>query len=139
MEHADRLRAQPSDASLQGYPEDLVRRADAGVALEGGSKPVLVLFYDNSARASHLQAAELLPLLVRLADRVDVVPVDVAAASTLSEPQKRLVRRYYMAYVPTTVLLAADATRKPLMVQYQRVSAQAVEAAVKAALPAAPR
>jgi hypothetical protein len=128
--HADRLRASPTDATLKGYPTDLVPRARAEVALEPGTKPVLILFYDDSARASNLQAAELLPLLVSQRDRVDIVPIDVAAASTLTPAEKKLVRKFYMAYVPTTVLLAGDAGRKPILLHYQRVSAAVVGAAL---------
>jgi hypothetical protein len=128
--HADRLRAAPTDAALKGYPADLVPRARPEVALEPASKPVVVLFYDDGARASNLQAAELLPLLVRLRASIDVVPIDVAASSTLSAAEKKLVRTYYMAYVPTTVVLGPN--RKPILLQYQRVSAAVVEAALSA-------
>ena len=89
-----------------------------------------MVFYDDSARASNLQAAELLPLLVSLRERVDVVPVDVGAASSWSPAQRKLVRTYYMSYVPTTVVLAPN--RKPLLLQYQRVSAAVVEARLAA-------
>jgi hypothetical protein len=128
--HADRLRASPSDAALQGYPTDLVTRVAAEVALSPGAKPVIVLFYADNARSSHLQAAELLPLLVKKRATVDVLPVDVSteAQAKWTAAEKKLVRTYYLSYVPTTVVLAPD--RKPLLLQYQRVAAAVVEAAL---------
>jgi hypothetical protein len=130
--HADRLRAAPGDAALTGYPTDVVQRALADVALQPGAKPVVVLFYADNARASHLQASELLPMLVRWREKIDVVPVDVSAAAQArwTAAERKLVRSYYLSYVPTTVVLSAE--RKPLLLQYQRVSAAMVEAALSA-------
>jgi hypothetical protein len=130
--HADRLRASPGDAALTGYPADIVTRASADVALAPGAKPVVVLFYADNARASHLQAAELLPLLVRWREKIDVVPVDVSAGAQprWTPSERKLVRSYYLSYVPTTVVLSTE--RKFLMLQYQRVSAPMVEAALSA-------
>jgi hypothetical protein len=128
--HADRLRASPGDAALEGYPADLVPRSAADVALSPGAKPVIVIFYADNARASHRQAAELLPLLVKRRASVDVVPVDVSteAQAKWSAAEKKLVRTYYLSYVPTTVVLSPD--RKPALLQYQQVTAAVVDAAL---------
>ena len=128
-EHADRLRANPGNAALHGYPDDVLHRADAATALEPGHRPVAIVFYDDTSRASNLQAAELLPLLVKMRERVDAVPVDVSTSAKWTPAERKLVRTYYMSYVPTTVVLSAD--RKPLLLQFQRVSAAVVAAALE--------
>jgi hypothetical protein len=128
--HADKLRANPGDAALRGYPDDLVRRSAAEAALAPGSKPAVILFFDDTARASHLQAAELLPLLARWQeqDKLEILPIDVRASARWTPAERKLVRTYYMSYVPTTVVLSPE--RKALLLQYQRVSAAVVEAAL---------
>jgi hypothetical protein len=129
--HANRLLAAPEDPTVRGYPAEVVRRADAGVALGQGPKPVVILFYDDTARASNLQAAEFLPVLARHRDAVDVVAVDVSSQTTWTPDEKRLVRRFYVAYVPTTVVLGASAPgaeRKPLLLKYQRISGAMLDA-----------
>jgi hypothetical protein len=98
-----------------------VKRADADIALQDGLKPVVILFYDDSARASNLQAAEFLPILVKYASGVDVVTVDVSTSAKWTPAERKLVRSYYVAYVPSTVVLAAQRNR-PVMLKYQRVS-----------------
>jgi N-methylhydantoinase A/oxoprolinase/acetone carboxylase beta subunit len=132
-EHADRLLAAPQDPSLGGYPDAVVTKASAAVALESGHKPVVLLFYDDTARASNLQAAEFLPVLAKHADRVDVVAIDLSAAARWTAEERKLVKSYYGAYVPTTVVLSAD--RKPRLLKYQRITAAVLEAALDRELP----
>jgi hypothetical protein len=132
-EHADRLRADPGNAALHGYPEDLVKSVAASVALESGLRPLVIVFYDDTSRASHLQAAEFLPLLVRRRDRLDVLLIDVAASARWTAAERKLVRKYYGGYVPTTIALTAD--RRPLLHQYHRISAAVLEAALDAPPP----
>jgi hypothetical protein len=128
--HADRLLASPDDARLRGYPESVVARADAQVATDNGHRPVVLLFYDDTARASNLQAAEFLPVLAKYAGLVDVVAVDVAASAKWTPAERKLVRNYYVAYVPTTVVLAPDRS-KPLMIKYQRIGGAVLDAVLE--------
>lgn len=130
--HALELLASPGDRRVEGYPVRIVGRADASVALERGHRPIVLLFYDDSSRSSDLQAAEFLPVLVEFADRVEVVPVNVEASNTWTPAERKLVRRYYMSVVPTTVVLAAD--RRPLLLKFQRISAATLEASLEKAV-----
>ena len=130
--HVRRLLASPGDAAVRQYPASLVPPARADVALEPGLKPVVILFYDDGSRASALEAAELLPVLERFQGRVDVVPVDVAASNQWTDAERGLVKTYYMATVPTTVVLAAD--RKPLLLKFQRIDGATLEARLETAV-----
>ncbi|MFV1959071.1 MAG: hypothetical protein ACC662_06620 [Planctomycetota bacterium] len=131
-EHVRRLLASPGDSDVHGYPRALVPRADASVALGRGVKPVVLLFYDDGAKASDLQAAAFLPVLARYADRVDVVPIDVEAAPSWSPAERNLVHTYYMASVPTTVVLSSE--RRPLLLKFQRIDAATLEAKLERAV-----
>ena len=132
-EHVRRLLAAPGDAKVPGYPPTVIRHADPGVASERGLRPVVLLFYDDASRASDLQAAEFLPVLVRYADRIDVVPIDISSSTSWSKAERKLVRTYYMASVPTTVVLGAD--RRPLLLKFQRIDGATLEAKLEANLP----
>jgi hypothetical protein len=131
-EHARRLLASPRDPRITAYPARIVPRADASVALSPGHRPVVLLFYDDTSSTSDQQAAEFLPMLVRYADRVDVVPVDVGASTDWTPEERKLVRTYYMAVVPTTVVLYAD--RRPVLLKFQRIAAPALQTALDKAL-----
>ena len=130
--HVRKLLGNPGDPRLPGYPARLLPRADAEVALDAGRRPVAILFYDDGAKASALQAAEFLPVLRRYADRIDMVPIDVKASASWSDAERQLVKTYYMAVVPTTVVLSAD--RRPLLLQFQRISAATLEATFEGAV-----
>ncbi len=132
-EHVRRLLAAPGDRKVQAYPAGIVPRADPTVAAERGHRPVVLLFYDDASRASDLQAAEFLPVLVKFADRMDIVPIDVTNSTSWSPEERKLVRTYYMASVPTTVVLAAD--RRPLLLKFQRIDGATLEAKLEANLP----
>jgi hypothetical protein len=129
-DHARRLLASPGDRRVPGYPRSLLARADAGVAFGPGLRPVVIVFYDDGSRTSDLQAATFLPVLGRYADRVDLVAIDVTAADAWTPDERRLVRRFYMASVPATVVL--DARRRPHLLKYQRIGAAALETALEA-------
>jgi hypothetical protein len=129
QDHANRLLAAPEDPNVHGYPAEVVRRADAAVALEPGTKPVVIVFYDDTARASNLQAAEFLPVLAKHREAVDLVAIDVAAKDRWTPAEKKLVRNFYVAYVPTTVVLAPP--RKPLLLKYQRISGATLDATLE--------
>lgn len=131
-EHARRLLASPGNPKLAAYPAGLLTRADPAVALESGHRPVVLLFYDNASRSSDLQAAEFLPLLVGYTNRVDVIPIDVNASNAWSAAERKLVLKYYMSVVPTTVVLAAN--RSPLLLKFQRISAGTLETILKKAV-----
>jgi hypothetical protein len=131
-EHARRLAAAPGDPSVHPYPPQLVPPADASVVLGRGHRPVVVLFYDPASRASDLQASEFLPVLSRLSGRVDVVPIDVKASARWTADERQVVRKYYMAVVPSTVVLTAD--RSPELLKFQRISAAELETSLERAL-----
>ena len=131
-EHARRLLQAPGSPKVMGYPPGILSRTDASVGLEKGHRPAVLLFYDNASRSSDLQAAEFLPLLVTYADRVDMIPIDVNASNAWTPAERKLIRKYYMAVVPTTVVLAGD--RSPLMLKFQRISAGTLEAILEKGL-----
>jgi hypothetical protein len=111
FDHAAALRAAPDDPSRPCWPTDLVRTAPASVVLSAGPRPAIVVFYDGGARASRLAAADLLPVVVELEAKVDLVLVDLTPGRKLSDDERKLVRRYYLGYVPTTVVLSAGRSR----------------------------
>jgi hypothetical protein len=61
-------------------------------------------------------------------DRADVVLVDLTPGRTLSEDGRRLVRKYYLGYVPTTVVLTPGRTIR--LFKNERVDADVVRNAV---------
>jgi len=130
--HAARLRSAPGQAGVPGYPTDLIVGADADRVLSPGLKPCVILFYDNASKASDLQAAAFLPLLVRRHAAIDVVLIDVGTKARWSDAQKRVVRTYYNFYVPTTVVLAPN--RAPIKSWYSRIKAADLERAIDDAL-----
>jgi hypothetical protein len=109
--HAAALRRAPDDASRPCWPADLVRSSPASAALGSGARPAIVVFFDDTARASRLAAADLLPVVGELEGRVDLVLVDLTPGRTLGDDERKLVRRYYLGYVPTTVVLSAGRAR----------------------------
>lgn len=128
-----RLLASPGDRAVTAYPPSLVRRADARLALDRrGHLPVIVLFFDDSSRASDLQAAEFLPVLTKYADHLDIVAIDVSQPTTWSDDERKIVHRFYMAVVPTTVVL--DAERRPLLLEYRRIAGARLEAVIEDAV-----
>ena len=130
--HVQRLKSAPGDAKVPGYPSDLVPSAPAARVLSPGTKPCVVIFYDNASKASDLQAATYLELLVRRRQDVDIVLVDVGTKAVWDADQKRVVRTYYNHYVPTTVVLTA--ARAPVKSWYSRVAAAALDNAIDDAL-----
>ncbi|MDF1702282.1 MAG: hypothetical protein P1V36_14105, partial [Planctomycetota bacterium] len=130
--HVQRLRSGPGDARVPGYPSDLLPSAPAGRVLGAGQRPCVIVFYDNASKASDLQAAAFLELLVRRRSEIDIVLVDVGTKATWDADQKRVVRTYYNFYVPTTVVLSA--ARAPVKSWYSRVEAAALDDAIDDAL-----
>jgi hypothetical protein len=126
--HVAALRANPDDAALACFPKDLARTVPAGTALAKGERPVLVLFYDDTARSSRLAAADLWPVLLEVEATVDVVLVDLTPGPrrALSDDERRLVRRYYLGYVPTR---SSDVERTPRLLKSERVEPALVRAA----------
>ncbi len=131
-QHVDRLRSNPGDARVPGYPSDIVPSAKAETVLSSGHRPVVLIFYDNTSKASDLQAADFLPVLIRRKSEVDLVFVDVNAGANWNKAQKTVVRTYYNFYVPTTVVLAAN--RAPVKSWYSRIKAADLERAIDEAL-----
>ena len=127
--HVAALRANPDDAAVQCFPKELTRTVPAATALAKGERPVLVLFYDDTARSSRLAAADLWPVLLEVEPTVDVVLVDLTPGPrrALSDDERRLVRRYYLGYVPTTVVLTSE--RTPRLLKSERVEPALVRAA----------
>jgi len=127
--HVAAIRANPDDASLACWPRDLLRVAPASAARQKGDRPVLLVFYDDTARASRLAAADLWPVVLDVESRVDFVIVDLTPGPghTLSDDEKKLVRRFYTGYVPTTVVLSSD--RVPRLLKSERVEPALVRAA----------
>jgi hypothetical protein len=131
-QHAARLRQVAGDPAVVGYPAALVRPAEARTVFDPGPRPVVILFYDDSSKASDLQAADFLGVLARRAGDVDVVPVDVSVRARWDTMQKKIVHTYYMSFVPTTVVLTAR--RVPVKSWYQRVSGEQLDLAIDEAL-----
>jgi hypothetical protein len=127
--HVRALRANPDDATLPCWPKDLVRSVPAATALAKGERPVLVLFYDDAARSSRLAAADLWPVVLDVEARVDLVLIDLTPGPRLAitDDERRLVRRYYLGYVPTTVVLTSE--RTPRLLKSERVEPALVRAA----------
>ncbi|MGE0192854.1 MAG: hypothetical protein AB7T63_12530 [Planctomycetota bacterium] len=130
--HVQRLRQVAGDARVPGYPPSLVRTSDARVVREPGQRPLVILFYDDSSKASDLQAADFLPVLVERARDIDVVAVDVSVRARWDTFQKQVVHTYYMSFVPTTVVLTAR--RVPVKSWYQRVAGEQLQQAIDDAL-----
>ena len=88
-----------------------------------------MIFYDDTAPASRLSAAELWPVVLEIEGRVDLVLVDLTPgpSHSLTDDERRLVRRYYLGYVPTTVVLSSD--RTPRLLKSERVEPAVVRAA----------
>lgn len=127
--HVVALRTNPDDASLACFPPSLLTSAPAATALQKGERPVLLLFYDEAARASRLAAADLWPVLLEVESRVDIVLIDLTPGPrrALSDDERKLVRRYYLGYVPTTVVLTTE--RRPRLLKSERVEPALVRAA----------
>ena len=131
-EHVAALRRE-SSVTVPCWPKDLVKTVPAATALSKGDRPVLVIFYDDTARASRLSAAELWPVVLEIESRVDLVLVDLTPGSSrpLADDERRLVRRYYLGYVPTTVVLSSDRTAR--LLKSERVDPAVVRAAANEA------
>ncbi|MCA9316442.1 MAG: hypothetical protein KDB73_13225 [Planctomycetes bacterium] len=130
--HVKRLRQVAGDARVPGYPAALVRASDARIVREPGQRPVVIIFYDDSSKASDLQAADFLPVLVNRAGDIDVVTVDVSVRARWDTFQKQVVHTYYMSFVPTTVVLTAR--RVPVKSWYQRVTGEQLQQAIDESL-----
>ncbi|MDJ0973632.1 MAG: hypothetical protein QNJ98_04165 [Planctomycetota bacterium] len=126
--HAARLRESPRNDKLGGYPTRLLSRARPGIALQPGHRPVVIVFYDDTSRASNLQAADILPTLVEAQARADIVVIDVAKGAERTEAEGRVVKPYYPGSVPALVVLSA--ARAPVKLWFQRTSARALRAAI---------
>ncbi len=132
--HVQRLRQSPGDPRVAGYPSSIVPTADARTVLERGTKPVVIVFFDDSSKASDLQAADFLPVLVRRARDIDVVAIDIGVRAQWNTYQKQIVHAYYMGFVPTTTVLTAR--REPVKSWYQRVSGEQLDRAIEESLAA---
>jgi hypothetical protein len=129
--HAERLRRSPGDARVPGYPSDVLPSAPADKVLATGHLPLVLIFYDDTSKASDLQAAEFLPVLVSRKEEIDLVLVDVSASAEWNDVQQRVVRTYYNFYTPTTVVLAAN--RAPIKTWYRRIKASDLDRAIEEA------
>ena len=129
--HADELRRNAGDAGLVGYPRSLLRTTQPASILERGQRPLVILFYDDSAKASDRQAAEFLPLLIRRSDDIDLILIDVSTKAEWNAVEQKIVRTYYMSYVPTTVVLTSR--RAPVRSWYHLVRARDLERAINEA------
>ncbi len=129
--HADRLRASPTDRRIGGYPKSLVRRANPRMALEPGHRPVVILFHDDTSRASNLQAADLLPAIVEAQDGADFVVIDVSPGATRTPDEQKVYKPYYPGIVPSTIVLSP--ARGPVKLWFQRTSAKSLRAALREA------
>ena len=129
-EHVKALRARPEDADLPCWPKDLAKASPASKALEKSDRPCLVIFYDETARASRLAAADLWPVVYELESKIDLVLVDLTPGTrrTPTDEERKLTRRYYLGYVPTTVVLTSE--RTPRLLKSERVDAALVRAAL---------
>jgi hypothetical protein len=124
------LRSRPDDAQLPCWPSDLARSVPASKALEKSDRPCLVIFYDETARASRLAAADLWPIVFELESKIELVLVDLTPGTrrTPSDAERKLTRKYYLGYVPTTVVLTSE--RTPRLLKSERVDAALVRAAL---------
>jgi hypothetical protein len=129
--HADRLRASPTDRRIGGYPTSLVRRANPRVALEPGHRPVVILFHDDTSRASNLQAADLLEAIVEVQEAADFVVIDVAPGATRTPEEQKVYKPYYPGIVPSTIVLSP--ARGPVKLWFQRTSAKSLRGALREA------
>jgi hypothetical protein len=127
--HVKALRADPEGRDRQCWPVELVRTVPAATALQKGARPALVVFYDDRAKASRLAAADLWPVVLEVESKVDLILVDLTPGGprALTDDERRLVRRYYLGYVPTTVVLGSD--RVPRLLKSERVDPALVRAA----------
>jgi hypothetical protein len=127
--HVKALRADPEGRDRRCWPAELVRTVPAATALQKGARPALVVFYDDRAKASRLAAADLWPVVLEVESKVDLILVDLTPGGprALSDDERRLVRRYYLGYVPTTVVLGSD--RVPRLLKSERVDPALVRAA----------
>ncbi|HVG93893.1 MAG TPA: hypothetical protein VND21_05565, partial [Planctomycetota bacterium] len=127
--HVKALRADPEGRDRRCWPVELVRTVPAATALQKGARPALVVFYDDRAKASRLAAADLWPVVLEVESKVDLILVDLTPGGprALTDDERRLVRRYYLGYVPTTVVLGSD--RVPRLLKSERVDPALVRAA----------
>ena len=128
LEHVAALRANPDSADRPCWPSDLARTVPPSAALAPGARPVLVIFFDDGARASRLFAADVWPVVLDLEDRADLVLVDLTPGRRLPDDARRLVRKYYLGYVPTTVVLSSSRTIR--LLKSERVDPEVVRAAL---------
>jgi len=129
--HAARLREQPTNDRLGGYPASLVPRGSPELALRPGHRPVVIIFHDDTSRASNLQAADILAALVAVQGQADFVVLDVAKGVERTAAESQVVKPYYPGSVPAIVVLSA--ARAPVKLWFQRTSARALRAAVEQA------
>jgi hypothetical protein len=107
LDHVAALRAKP-DVARPAWPKELAKTVPAGTALENGTRPVLIVIYDDTSRASRLGAADLWPVVLEIESRIDLVLLDLTPGRRLDKDEERLVNRYYNGYVPATVLLGSN-------------------------------
>ena len=125
-EHVAALRRE--DDTRPCWPKDLAKTVPAAKALAKGDRPLVLIFYDDTARASRLSAAELWPVILEIEDRVDLTLVDLTPGTMRpTDEEKLLVRHYYLGYVPTTVVLTSD--RMTRLMKSERVSPVLLKAA----------
>ena len=129
--HVRRLRRGAGEERLAGYPAAIIREVDPRRVFDPGRRPAVIVFYDDASKASDLQAADFLPILVRRQRDIDLVLIDVGVRARWSTFEKEVVHWYYMTTVPTTVVLSPR--RKPVKTWYQRVSGEQLERAIEEA------
>ena len=117
----------PGAPDIPGYPELILPSDPPGQALTPGLKPAVIVFYDDASRASDLQAARLLSLLVRYRAQIDFVAIDRGADAPRTGGASELAGRFLDA-VPTVVVL--DSERKTRLYKSGAFEADELERAL---------
>ena len=134
LEQVTRLLDAPGDPKVAGYPDEVVPKAEAWVALRTGPRPLVVVFHDDSLRTSDRMAAEILPVLARYGPRVDVVTVDRNPAATRDEYEQQAVERFLGDSDDVPVTIVTDEERNSLLVKFGWFPAEELETVLRQAL-----
>ena len=127
--HVRHLRERAGDPKLVGYPSTLLRSVPARTVLEPGQRPAVIIFYDNTSKASDKQAAHFLPVLARHQADIDLVLIDVSTRAKWNAYERKVVLTYYMSFVPTTAVLTAR--RQPVRSWFEIVGGAALQRAIQ--------
>ena len=135
FEHTTRLMDDPGNAAIAGYPAEILPTDPPGHALTPGKKPAVLVFFNDGVRASDLQAARLLSLLVRYRAQIDFVAVDRGSGAARTGGGEELAGRY-LDRIPTVVLLNSE--RKTRLYKTGGLTADELERALDLCLTGAP-